>query len=124
MVEEGKWLLGVTSFECTISVFNINSEINLFSICTSGHWKTESAEKGIDELNNFLELRSGEGIDLHVELVRKKGLILITDYSLSSLGTFKNEILEYLKNVNYNDFDDLVYTFQLTYNEIVDILDL
>ena len=124
MVEEGNWFLGVTSFECKNSVFNINSEINSFSTCTSGHWKTESPEKSIDDLNNFLELRSGEGIELHVELVRKKGLILINDYSLSSLGTFKIERLEYLKNVNYNDFEDLVYTFQLTYNEIVDTLDL
>ena len=28
LVEEGKWLLGVSSFECTNSVFNINNENN------------------------------------------------------------------------------------------------
>ena len=29
-----------------------------------------------------------------------------------------------MKNVKYNDFEDLVYRFQLTYDEIIDILDL
>ena len=28
LVEEGKWLLGVTSFQCTNSVFNITNENN------------------------------------------------------------------------------------------------
>ena len=42
---------------------------------------------------------------------------------MSDFGTQKNEILEELKNVKYNDLDDLVYRFQLTYNEIKDIKD-
>ena len=42
---EGKWLLGVTSFECTNSVFNITDENNSFSITIPGHWQTESTEK-------------------------------------------------------------------------------
>ena len=37
---------------------------------------------------------------------------------------FKNEILEELKKVKYNDLEDLVYRFRLTYDEIMDILDL
>ena len=37
---------------------------------------------------------------------------------------FKHEILEELKNLKYNDLEDLVYRFRLTYNEIIDILDL
>ena len=36
---------------------------------------------------------------------------------------FKDEILEELKNAKYNDLEDLVYRFQLTYNEIIGILD-
>ena len=36
----------------------------------------------------------------------------------------KNEILENLKNVQYKDLKDLVYRMQLTYDEIIDILDL
>ena len=45
LVEEGKWLLGVTSFECTNSVFNITNENNSFSITIPGHWQTNSDEK-------------------------------------------------------------------------------
>ena len=32
LLEEEKWLLAVTSFECTNSVFNINNDNNSFSI--------------------------------------------------------------------------------------------
>ena len=124
LVEEGKWLLAVSSFECTNSVFNITNENNSFSIIIPGHYQNKSDEETIDELNKLLELRSQNGIDLHVEQVRKKGLILINDYSLSSLGMFKDEILEELKKVKYNDLEDLVYRFRLTYDEIMDILDL
>ena len=124
LLEEGKWLLAVSLFECTNFVFNITNENNSFSIIIPGHYETESAQKTIDELSNLLELRSQNGIELHVEQVTKKGLILINDYSLSSLGMFKDEILEELKNVKYNDLEDLVYRFKLTYDEIMDILDL
>ena len=124
LVEEGKWLLAVSSFECTNSVFNITNENNSFSIIIPGHYENKSDEKTINELKKLLELRSENGIELHVQQVRKKGLILINDYSLSSLGMFKDEILEELENVKYNDLEDLVYRFKLTYNEILDILDL
>ena len=70
LVEEDKWLLGVSSLECTNSVFNITNENNSFSIIIPGHYETESAEKIIDELNKLLELRS---LELHVEEVRKRG---------------------------------------------------
>ena len=72
LFDEGKWLLGLSSFECTNSVFNITNENNSFSIIIPGHYETESAQKTIDELNNLLELRSQNGIELHVEQVRKK----------------------------------------------------
>ena len=124
LFEEGKWLLAVNSFECTNSVFNIIKENNSFSITIPGHWETKSAEKAFDDLNKLLEIKSPNGIDLHVEQVRKKGLILINDYSLSSLGTFKEEILEELKKANYDDVEDLVFRFQLTYDEIIDTLGL
>ena len=35
----------------------------------------------------------------------------------------KKEILEELKNVKYNDLEDLVYRMQLTFDEIKDILE-
>ena len=46
------------------------------------------------------------------------------EYILSNFDTRKNEVLGELGNVKYNDLKDLVYRFQLTYNEIKDILDL
>ena len=124
LVEEDKWLLAVSSFECTNSVFNITNENNSFSIIIPGHYKTEFAEKVNDDLNKLYELKS---LELHVEEVRKRGNkieIADNEYELSDFDTQKNEILEELKNVKYNDLEDLVYRMQLTYNEIIDFLDL
>ena len=70
LVEEDKWLLAVSSFECTNSLFKIIDENNSFSITIPGHWETEFAGKIIDEVNRLLELRS---LDLHVDEVRKRG---------------------------------------------------
>ena len=39
---EGKWLLAVSSFECTNSVFDITNENNSFSIIIPGHYQTKS----------------------------------------------------------------------------------
>ena len=44
-VEEGKWLLAVSSFECTNSVFNITNDNNSFSIIIPGHYQNKSDEK-------------------------------------------------------------------------------
>ena len=124
LVEEGKWLLGVTSFECTNSVFNITNENNSFSIIIPAHWQTESDEKTIDELNKLLELKS---LELHVEEVKKRGdKIKIGDneYKLSDFDNQKYEIIEELKNIKYNDLEDLVYRKRLSYDEIMDIFDL
>ena len=124
LIEEDKWLLAVSSFECTNSVFNITDENNSFSIIIPGHWETEFADNIIDEVNRLLELRS---LELHVNEVRKRGnTIKIGDreYKLSDFDNQKNEILEELKNVEYNDLADLVYRMQLTYDEIIDVLDL
>ena len=114
LLEKGKWLLGVTSFECTNSVSNISNENN----------KTEFAEKVINDLNKLIELRS---LELHVEEVRKRGDKIKkgdNEYELSDFDTHKNEILEELRKVKDNDLKDLVYRMQLTYNEIIDIIDL
>ena len=124
LIEEGKWLIAVSSFECTNSVFNITDDNNSFSIITPAHWETEFAEKIIDELNKLLELKS---LELHVEEVRKRGdIIKIGDkeYKLSDFDNQKYEILEELKKVGYNDLKDLVYRMGLSYDEIMDILDL
>ena len=124
LVEEGKWLMAVSLFDCTNSVYNITNENNSFSIIIPGHYQTEFAEETIDKLNKLLELKS---LELHVAEVRKRGnKIKIGDneYKLSDFDTQKHEILEELKNVKYNDLEDLVYRMQLTYNEIINILDL
>ena len=124
LVEEGKWLIAVSSFECTNSVFNITNENNSFSIIIPGHYETEFAEKTIEDLNNLLELKS---LELHVNEVRKRGnIIKIEDkeYKLSDFDNQKYEIIEELKNVKYNDLEDLVYRMRLSYDEIIDILDL
>ena len=92
---EGKWLLGVSAFECTFPVFIITDENKSFAITIPGHWQTESAEKTIDELNKLLELGSQNSIELQVEQAGKKGLIQINDYSVTTLGTLKTR---YLKN--------------------------
>ena len=124
LVEDCKWLLGVTYFDCTNSVFSINNDNNSLSITTPGHWNSEPTKTTIDELNKLIGLTSENDIELHVEQDRKKGILLMNDYSLSTLGMFKNETLEELKNVKCNDLEDMVYRYQLAYDEIIDILDL
>ena len=89
LVEEGKWFLGVSSFECTNSVFNITNENNSFSIIIPGHYQNKSDEKTINDLNKLLELKS---LELHVNEVRKRGnKIKIGDneYKLSDFHTQK-----------------------------------
>ena len=75
LFEEDKWLLAVSSFECTNSVFNITDENNSFSIIIPRHWETEFAEKIIDEVNRLLELSS---LEIHVNEVRKRSNIIKT----------------------------------------------
>ena len=70
LVEDGKWLVGVSSFECMNSLSIITDKNNSFSITIPGHWESKSAEKAIDELEKLLELKS---LELHVNEVRKIG---------------------------------------------------
>ena len=89
LVEEGKWLLGVTSFECTNSVFNITDENNSFSITVPGRWENKFAEKTIDELKKLLKLRS---LESHLKEVRKRGNKMKlgeNEYKLSVFDTQK-----------------------------------
>ena len=111
-------------FDCTNSVFNITNENNSFSIIIPGHYQNESDEKGINDLNKLLELKSPE---LHVEEVGKRENKIKkgdNEYQLSDFDTQKNEILEELKHAKNNDLKDLVYRIRLSYDEIMDILDL
>ena len=97
LFEESKWLLAVSSLECTNSVLNVTNENNSFSIIIPSHYETEFAEKMINDLNKLLELRS---LELHVQEVRKRGTKIIigdNDYKLSDFDNQKDEILEELK---------------------------
>ena len=118
LLDEGKWLMEVSLFDCTKSVFNITNENNSFSIIIPGHYQNKSDEKTIDDLNKLLELKS---LELHVEEVRKRGnkiKIEDNDYKLPDFDTQKNEILEEIKNAKYNDLEDLVYRMRLSYGYI------
>ena len=89
LFEQDKWLLAVSSFECTNSVFNITNENNSFSIIIPGHYQNKSDEKVINDLNKLEELRS---LELHVEEVRKRGnkiKIGEKEYKLSDFDTQK-----------------------------------
>ena len=122
LVEEGNWLLGVSSFECTISVFNITNENNSFSITIPGHWQNNLEEQIVDRLNEALEVRS---LESHVEVVRIKGNKIKTgdnEYKLSDFDTQKNEILKEFKKSRYGNVEDLVQRLQLIYDEKIDIL--
>ena len=75
LIEEGKLLLAVTSFEATNSLFNITDEKNSFSNTIPGRCRILNyLEDGvIDKLKKLLKLRSQNDIQLHVEKVRKRG---------------------------------------------------
>ena len=78
----------------------------------------------IKDLNKIIELTS---LELHVEEVRKRGNkinIGENENQLSDFDTQKNEILEELRNVEYNALEDLVHRMRLSYDEIIDILNL
>ena len=70
LVEEGKWLLGVTLSHCSNSLFNITNENKSFSIIIPRHYQTEIAEKMNNDLFKLLELKF---LELHAKEVRKRG---------------------------------------------------
>ena len=121
LVEVVKWLIAVSFFECTNSVFNINNENNSFSIILPGHYQTKSGEKTIDEPNKLLELMF---LEVNVKEVRNKIKTGVNEYKVSDFDSQKKVILEELKIVKYNDLEDLVYRMQLTYDANIDVLDL
>ena len=71
--EPGIWLMAVTSFEATNSVFNKTNENNRFSKTICGHWNSKSVGKLFDELIKLSELGSQNHIELHGEKDRKNG---------------------------------------------------
>ena len=72
--EQGKWLLAITFFEATNSVFNITGENKSFSIGTPGYWRIPNylPDGNIDKLKELLERRSQKNNELHVTEVGKR----------------------------------------------------
>ena len=69
LFEEGKWLLAVTNFAGTNSVFSITDENS--NTTTPGQRTPERGGKIIDNLNKLMELRFENDIQLHVKEVEK-----------------------------------------------------
>ena len=104
LVEVGKWLLAVSSIECTNSVFNINNENNSFSITIPGHWNSESAKKPVEKLKKLLEIDKKD-LSFYIAAVREKNRKIYLgedEYDLSDLDNnlLRNEIFEKSKKMN------------------------
>ena len=129
LLEEGKWLLGMSSFTTTNSVFNITDKNNPLSISISSYWRIPKnlEDNIIDKLKILLKHKSENDIKLHVQEVRKRRnqtKSVDKEYKLRLFDTSKNEIREELENTKYHDLEDLVYRMQLTYDEIIYIFDI
>ena len=46
------------------------------------------------------------------------------EYKISDVGTHKNEIVEKLKYVEFNDLEDMVFRLELSYTEILKIIEM
>ena len=74
LFEEGKWLLALTSFEATNSVFNETDENNSFSIGTPGYCRIPNSlpDGNFDNLKQILDLRSENEIEIYGKGVEKR----------------------------------------------------
>ena len=115
--EEGIWLLAINFFEAVNSVFTVNIQDISFSITKPSYWSSRGVAETFLKLQNLLELRSENNINLNVEEIRKRGnQIKIGDkeYKLSDPDSHKNEINDVSKNEEYNDLEDMVFRMGLT----------
>ena len=64
--EEGKWLLALTSFEATNSVFKVTEKNNSFSSSTTGLWFSGGGAEINNKTKKLLEMRHNNDIDIHV----------------------------------------------------------
>ena len=111
LIAERKWLLAVTSFGATNSVFIITNKNNSFSISIPGYWYQKSSEEFLNRIHKLLDLGSQNDIESHVEEVEKRCTrrkIEKSDYNLAIFHHFKSEILVELKRVKYKDLEDIV----------------
>ena len=73
LVEEGKWIIALTSCEATNTVFNITDENNGFSIPIPGCWYFRGGEETMKGLRQLLGLEAETDIELHVQEVKNRG---------------------------------------------------
>ena len=99
----------------------------VFLIAITRKWILEKGGGIIDKLDVLLEIKSQNEIELHNKGVEKKGIrkeIELSGYKLAGFDLFKCEILAELNWVKYKYLQDTVYGKELTYDEIVDLLDV
>ena len=78
-------------------------------------------------LNNLLKLRSENDFEFHLKRSWKKrhsNRQKNSGYILASFDHFKSQILSEFNRVKYRDLEVMVYRLQLTYDEIVENLDV
>ena len=91
------------------------------------HWISEDGHELITRVKKLLELRSENDIQLHVKEVGKRGTRIEIGNSgcnLVGFDLFQSETLVGLKRIKHKNLEDMVYRVQLTYDEIVVILDV
>ena len=84
-------------------------------------------EQTVNKLNEILEIRYQNDIDLHVKEVEEGCTRMELEnigYNLASFDHFKIEICAEFKRVNYEALEGIVHRMQLAYDENVVILDI
>ena len=124
-IEEEKYTIDMTLLEVYSSVFNVTEHNNIFTIYTPGYWQDPDTTEELEEL---IEQRKSNEFELHVNEVNKRRLEIkvgLTSYQLSDLKDLskRNEFFKALKVMKFNDLDDMVFTMNITYNEIECLID-
>ena len=105
----------------------ITDENNSFSFTTPGHWSSRGGAESIYKLQKLLEPESQNDIEFHVKEVKQRGnqtKIVHKDYIIILRWYSQKRENWRVKNVEYNDLEDMVLRMRLTYTEIEKILDV
>ena len=119
--------IAVTKFEATNTVFNITDKNTSFSFLSPSYWNPVGGEDLNNKLKKFLELRSQNDIELHGEELGKRGTRIDKGNSGSKLAGFdhyKIETLVELRWLKYKDLDNMVYRKELTYYDLLEVLNV
>ena len=106
--KEVKCLLAVTAFEATNSVFNKTNENKNFSVSTQRNWAPEVGEETINKINELVDPKTPNDIELHVKEFGKRGTWIEKEnsgYNLTDFDHFTKEILAELRKVKYKDLE-------------------